>query len=305
MAKGPAAFVRDATGLVRNVSLLDAIALNISNMGGAGILAILGYTTVLLPSMAGVNLVYASIIGLVISVPQIIVYTMMTQRMPRTGGDYVWISRTFGGFVGGVGALAGFMLADIPFISLAALATVFAIGSVAVTEGFSGFMGLALPGNIPGANTVAQFLLASIIVIGLILINMLRPKLGYRIVSLLTIIGVISTVVGICSLLAAGTGGVVNYVNSLGIANTTYTSIASSYSGSTFDPAATGMVVPFFIAFGYIYLNAAPAVASEIKGKNTLRWNVPVSVGLQFLLLTAGIGAMYYAGGFNFINAAF
>ncbi|HYW01424.1 MAG TPA: hypothetical protein VE862_08140 [Candidatus Acidoferrum sp.] len=33
-------------------------------------------------------------IGLLISIPLAITYTLLAASMPRSGGDYVWISRT-------------------------------------------------------------------------------------------------------------------------------------------------------------------------------------------------------------------
>ena len=99
--KTPTVFVRDSTGLVKNVSFLDSISLNLSNMSiGPLMTTIAGSTSatlLIIPTVTGLNLVAAAIIAFLLAVPQIVVYTMMTRRFPRTGGDYVWISRTFGG----------------------------------------------------------------------------------------------------------------------------------------------------------------------------------------------------------------
>jgi hypothetical protein len=53
-------FLREATGLVKSVSLLDAVSINVSDMSAGAALATVGFTTILLPTMAGVNLLYAS-----------------------------------------------------------------------------------------------------------------------------------------------------------------------------------------------------------------------------------------------------
>jgi amino acid transporter len=45
-------------------------------------------------------------------------------------------------------------------------------------------------------------------------------------------------------------------------------------------------------------------VASEIKGKSALKWNVAVSAVVVMLLVTGAFGSMYYAGGMAFVNAA-
>ena len=64
-------------------------------------------------------------------VPQVIIYTMMTRRMPRTGGDYVWVSRSMGGFLGNVLALSGYTMGNIPFAALITLSAVFRLDQLA------------------------------------------------------------------------------------------------------------------------------------------------------------------------------
>ena len=306
MTSQPAAFVRKASGLRRDVSLLDVVSLNLSNMSGGAALGVIGFTTVLLTSMSGVNLVYGSILAWVLSIPEIIVYTMMTSRVSRTGGDYVWVSRVYGGFFGGPLSFMGYTLETMAYMALIALAAVSAIGSVGVAQGFSNMLSLALPGNIPGANVAGQFLIAALVFAVLIAINVFKPKLGFKVVAIAVILAIAATFVGIFSLLAAGTTGVQNYMsflNSIG-SNTTYTAVANSYTGPTFDFGATIFMLPFYAIFIYPWLNAGPAVASEIKGKGALRYNVLISSVVTLIVVTSAFAAMYYAGGFAFINGA-
>ena len=300
----PSVFVREATGLVKNVSLLDAVAINVSDMSAGAALAVVGFTTILLPTMAGVNLVYGSLIAFVLLLPQVVIYTLMTQRIARTGGDYVWVSRNMGGFAGNVLALVGYTMGNIPYLSLIVMSAVFAIGSAGVSLGYSNLMGLALPGNIPGADTTSQFIVAIIILLALVSVNIFRPRIAYKLISAFTILGVAALLIAICTLLATGRNGVETYLSSLGNSTLTYQSVASGYSGPTFDWGATMTFVPFFALFVYPWVNAAPAVGSEIKGKSTLKWNVPVSALIAMILMTSAFGAMYYAGGFAFTNAA-
>jgi amino acid transporter len=298
-------FVREATGLVKQVSLLDAISINISDMSAGAALAVVGFTTILLPSMSGVNIVIASLLAFTILIPQFIVYTMMTQRMPRTGGDYIWVSRSLGGFAGNVSALCGYTVGNLPYASLIAMSSVFAIGASGVALGYSSLLGLALPGNITGADTTSQFIVATLIVLVLVVINIIKPKAAYKMISAFTILGIITLVIANGVLLAGGRAGVASYISSLGIQNTTYDTIANSYSGPWVDWGATLSFVPYFALFTYPWVNAAPALGSEIKGKSTLRWNVPISAVIAMLLTTSAFATMYYVGGFNFINGAF
>jgi amino acid transporter len=306
LAGKPSVFVRDATGLVKSVSMFDAIALNVSSMATGVALASIGFTMVLLPSVSGINLVYASIIGFIFSIPQVIVYTIMTRKVPRTGGDYVWISRNLGGPFGSAISLMGFTLQTLAFLALTVLTTIFAIGSVGVSLGYQSFLGLALSGGTPGAEPMAQFVLGIVIFGILILVNILKPKAGYKIVSVFTVIGILTMILAMGVMLAAGNQGVQSYIatlNSMG-SNVTYTGLVNSYSGPSFDLLPNLFILPFFAIFVYPWVVAGPAVASEIKGKDALRWNVPLAAVISVLLLTAGFGAMYIVGGLPFTNEA-
>lgn len=300
------AFVRKTSGLRRDVTLLDATALNIASMSGGVALGTIGFTTVLLPSISGVNLVFGSLIAWLLTVPMVIVYTLLTTRISRTGGDYVWVSRAFGGMLGGSLAFMGFTCETLSFMGLIALSGVFSIGSVGVQLGYQGMLSLALPGNVSGSDPTLQFIIAVLMLAILVVINWLKPAAGFKIVSILTIFAILATFVAIFVLVGAGQQGIVNYMNTLNTlgANATYTSLANSYSGSTFDFNATILLLPFFAIFAYPWLNYGPAVASELKGKSALKWNVLISSVISFIVITAGFACMYYVGGFSFVNAA-
>ncbi len=301
IAQGKGVFVREATGLVKNVSLLDAVSINVSYMSVGAALALVGFTMLSLPTVSGVNLVLGSAIAALLAVPQMIVYMMMQTRVSRTGGDYVWVSRSLGGFVGGTVSFMGITLETMPYLALIALSTVFAIGSVGSVLGYSYSSNLA----VAGVDPLAQFLIASAIIALLIGLNIFRPRFGYRLISICWIIGIISIGVSVIVLLSAGRAGVENYVASLNIPNETYSSIAGRYGGSpVFDLRTTLLILPFFALFSYPWLNAAPSVGSEMKQGRSRRWNAPVSLLLTFILITVPFATMYYVGGVPFTNSA-
>src|SRR5579862_7680358 len=306
---GRKVFTRESTGLVKSVSFIDAITLNLGNMSvGAG-LGTIGLTTTLLPAAivnSGFNLALTSIIAFLLSVPQIVVYTMMTRRLPRTGGDYVWTSRTLGGFVGSTFSFMGYTLETLAYLALIALSAVFAIGGVGVGLGNSSMFGLSLPANF-GGNALQQFVVAAVIFTALIAINIFTPKSGYKLVSALIIVGVISLAVAIFTLLASGSSSVANYLNFANTnfaANITRSQVSAPPTASSINWNGVFFLIPFFAIFVYPWLNAAPAVASEMKGKSALRWNVPISAIISFILITGAFGAMYAAGGFSFVSGA-
>ncbi|MDE1858666.1 MAG: APC family permease [Thaumarchaeota archaeon] len=323
--KAPTVFARESTGLVKNVSFLDSIALNLSNMSiGPLLTTIAGSTTATLfivPSVTGLNLVAASVIAFILAIPQIVVYTMMSRRFPRTGGDYVWISRTFGGFFGSTMSFFGYTMETLAFLALVAILTDFTVGSAGLTMSFTywGYQGVGAPPYFNWFNLFSdpatQFLVGAVPFAAVILLNIWKPKVGYRLVSVLTIIGVITLLLSMAELLYAGQAGVKAYIDGTapylqyGGANSTYEYLSSHYaaSGGLFDInfGNTIYIMPVVFAFVYPWLNAAPAVASEIKDKRALKWNVPISAVTALVLLTGALAVLYGVAGMPFVNSAF
>jgi amino acid transporter len=317
----PQVFVRESTGLVKNASFFDTIALNLSNMSIGALLGTFGLYGYLIPSIVGLNFTYTCIFGFVVAVPQIVIYTMMTQRFPRTGGDYIWISRTFGGFWGSSLSFMGYTLETTAYLALIVLSAVFAIGAVGyIQSGFTNgtFLGLSLPGN-SGGTPLPQFEVGALIFAVLILINVFKPKAGFKLVSALTIFGVATLLIAIFTLLWAGHSAVVNYVNSAGWTAQSFSPHEPAFANSSlnyntivgaFQPSSNWLtpalfLLPLVFAFVYPWVNAAPAVASEIKGRTALKWNVPISAVIALVLVTSSFATLYYVGGIAFINEAF
>jgi amino acid transporter len=319
------AFARESTGLVKNVSLIDSISLNLSNMSiGPLLTTIAGSTSATLfivsltsPSLlSGLNLVSASIIAFLLSVPQIVVYTMMSRRFPRTGGDYIWITRSFGGFFGSTLSFFGYTMETLAFLALVAVLVDFAVGSVGLTMCFSYGVNATCSWGALFSNSTDQFLVGAIPFAAVILLNIWKPKAGYRLVTVMTLFGIFALLLAIGALLFAGRAGVEGYVNSVGPtlvpfggSNSTYSSLANSYkpSGLAFDTNISHVIyiMPVMFAFVYPWLNAAPAVGSELKGNKTRNWNVPISAVISFTLLTTTLAVLYYVAGMPFVNEAF
>jgi basic amino acid/polyamine antiporter, APA family len=90
-ATGPATFSRKATGLVRAASLKDVLYFNI-NMQNVLIGAI--FTFLLVPALyPQANIYLATLVALGISLPISWVYAKLAAVYPRSGGDYVFVSR--------------------------------------------------------------------------------------------------------------------------------------------------------------------------------------------------------------------
>lgn len=87
----PQTFSRRATGLVRAASLKDVLAFNI-NMQNVFI-GVLFALLLIPPLYPQANIYLATLIALVISLPVSWVYAKLAGVFPRSGGDYVYVSR--------------------------------------------------------------------------------------------------------------------------------------------------------------------------------------------------------------------
>ena len=103
MTVTPRVFVREATGLVKEVGTADTFIYNTNNQNiGIGVLFLLLFV----PSFyVGANLGWSLPITALLVLPTALVYAYLSTIMPRSGGDYVYISRVFGpalGFASGI-----------------------------------------------------------------------------------------------------------------------------------------------------------------------------------------------------------
>jgi amino acid transporter len=86
-----ATFQRRATGLVREAGTLDVLVYNV-NFVSIGLMAVLVFlfSTAFYP---GANLYVTSLLTLAIVLPTSLVFAFFAAAMPRSGGDYVYVSR--------------------------------------------------------------------------------------------------------------------------------------------------------------------------------------------------------------------
>jgi len=85
-------FVRRSTGLVREASALDATIMNAVFSAPVGATLAWGVFFAL-SAFPGADIVTATLWCLVLNVPILIMMALLASSMPKTGGDYVWVSR--------------------------------------------------------------------------------------------------------------------------------------------------------------------------------------------------------------------
>lgn len=170
---GPGVFTRKSSGLVRVMSPRSAIIYNILTMG-----IIFPWTFVWAPTaFEGSNLVIGLVIAFVFELPLALSYAWLASALPRSGGDYVFQSRTFGGAFGFTVVFGLFVVWILQWVALS--------GWLMAVLGIAPLMfGLSATTGVAGFATVGAWASGStgIIIISLVnaLLSMVLLISGFR-----------------------------------------------------------------------------------------------------------------------------
>ncbi|WP_149528243.1 APC family permease [Sulfuracidifex tepidarius] len=293
-------FVRNSSGLVKRVSLLDAVMLNVANMG-AGLAVFTGISPYVEP---GSLLWLSSIITFLVTLPLVILYTFLLIMTHRTGGDYVWLSRYLNGKIGSIMGIAiAFNMP--PYFALSAFFSVAAINSVLTVMGITDHSGTLLylanhvfvnPYN---SLTLSQelfiYVLSGLIFSAIVMVNVVKPKWGFKIVSVFGLISLLGLLVGILAIATATHfhADVLSFLEKDGVTPTPYT-------GPSFSLASTLFMIPYFASFAYIWLYAGPAVSGEISSSRGIKYNIIIGSLLTLAMITLPFYVMDLKGGYSF-----
>ena len=118
-------FLRKASGVVRAISPTDGMFFGY--MSSAGIYALVFYLFLGAGAFPHANYLLANVLSFVFFVPVFAVYSMLASSMPRSGGDYVFISRILSPAVGFAVIWVGYMIWQFFFCYFAASAIVNAV----------------------------------------------------------------------------------------------------------------------------------------------------------------------------------
>jgi amino acid transporter len=114
-AATPEVFTRKASGLVRVMSPYSAFIYNILTMG-----LIFPWTYLWAPgALPGGKLVWGIILATVLEIPIALAYVWLSTALPRSGGDYVFQSRAFGGGWGFTLLMSGFVIWILQWVAMA------------------------------------------------------------------------------------------------------------------------------------------------------------------------------------------
>jgi basic amino acid/polyamine antiporter, APA family len=110
----PEVFTRKASGLVRVMSPYSAFVYNILTMG-----LIFPWTYLWAPgALPGGKLVWGILLATLIEIPIAFSYVWLSTALPRSGGDYVFESRVFGGGVAFTVVMSGYVIWILQWVAL-------------------------------------------------------------------------------------------------------------------------------------------------------------------------------------------
>ncbi len=301
-------FVRQATGLVRQISGLEALGMSINQMGLLYVFNVVAFTPAFYPTA---NPLLGPFVGLLLVLPIVGIYILFAIGIPRTGGDYVWVGRVFNP---GLGFSTNFAFTLIVLSVVGSVAPW--IGDWSISPMFYDLGMLYHNANyINIANSLQSssntFIVSAIFIVIAGLIVIASTKLAAQVVKYWTFIAMIIGVIFIGVVLSAGVSTFAHNYNAFSGSNMSYTQVIANgqttygayngvppaFSNATLYAAALGLL-------GFLGFNSTAYFAGEIKQNR--RSQILAQFGgtiIYAIFITAIIAVEYFGEGPKFVNS--
>lgn len=310
-------YVRQSSGLVREASVLDAIIFNAVFSAPVGATLAFGIFYAL-GSFPGADIVQALLIAFVVNIPVCAMMSMMASAMPRTGGDYVWISRilhpavaVFSNFSAAISALIGAAFWARSFAVLVLGPALAVLGAVTQNNG------LINAGNaVSGSDATGQwwtFGLGLLLIVILAVAMSAGTKTSFRVQNVCWIIASLGTFLAFIALLISSNSSFMANFNAFA---QPFTRSANSFQaiqtaaariGFTFTGghqfSATLPVVAIIMTF-MMWNWWSVYIAGELKSAGKLRRQLSIMIGAlvwDSLFMIIGVLLLYRAAGEQFV----
>ncbi len=305
-------FVRQASGLVRDVSMANALFFNIAAFVGTAVgWAVAFYA--LYPEWVAFGIsayAYMAVLTGVACYFLGMIFASLTTAMPRSGGDYVFTSRIISPFWGWIESwtLVGSALTIIGFEIIVATHN---IQLTAI------LLGVAFPGSaFSGATNWLQDSTSKIIVGIIILlviagISVLKTRTFHKVVMGLTIFAIVSVAINFFGAFTVDSNSMNNALPALGTSSKAIidTATKAGYSLGSPDFSLLGLVglagLGSVILFQYIGFQFSSYIAGEVKGNVRRAVFFAVMGALVFAVFMNSVymDVQGFHYGFNLVNA--
>ena len=300
-------FVRDATGLVRQIGPWSAVAIAVGSIAiGGGFIAFF-YMLGVFPRA---DLPITLLLGLIASFLLGACYVQLVSSLPRTGGDYVFTSRLLHPVVGAsIGGAEFLLFATFPAFWAANFATGNFQSALAALGQLLGWGGLTHFANVSIASGHWKFYaIGLILLIGITLAVVWSTKVGARILMVCFIAGVATLVVALIVILTHTRADFVAAFNSTYKGKATYASVIAAgtkvgYTGG-YSLGNTLGALPYaaLLIWGFSW---AAYPAGELRNvSSTIKWSVYGSASLVMIFYLVTAFAANSVLGSRFLGAA-
>jgi APA family basic amino acid/polyamine antiporter len=315
----PQPYTRRSTGLVREIPLLDMIGFNAVAGGGGPGIAIALILLSALTQFPGANLIVALLIAVPLCLFMWVTYGLLSATMPRTGGDYLYLSRLVHPVFGLATNIAQFVSAVLAagligwLIPVAGLVPAFTIiGRVTNSKGW-----------LDAANTLSTkgwtLGIAIAAIVALSGLSILGTKVAVRAMSLMILVGIPGFLLALGVMLFKSHASFVSALNNF---SEPFTHTKDTYSATVEAGAKAGLQYPdrghgystsatigalittvfFFYPFMWsIYM------AGEMKGAGRRSRQLTAIIGTalgQGLLVIISVVVFLHMVGYDFYTAA-
>ena len=296
----PTVFVREATGLVREVGAWSSFMAVFFLVTGGVVVLLLGtmYTA------PGANWPLAMFVAFLPSLLAGGMFTIIGSSLPRAGADYVFTTRATKPIIGFVNYF-GLNVAFILNIGIFAYYGSSYLGYF--LSGFGAFYNNTSLVN-QGANLVTStptFVIALLIILVFGAMSVMRPKNVWRIIFWVGVVSMIGTVIMFVAMAGITSGSFQTAYNSfMASSNSTYTSVIAQggISMPVASLAATAAALPF-AWFSYTWYNLSLGWTGELKN---VKRSLPITIIVALIAIAAYYmifsGLMVRAFGQSFLN---
>ncbi|MGB9023616.1 MAG: amino acid permease, partial [Candidatus Bathyarchaeia archaeon] len=283
----PIVYARKTSGLIRRLSAWDAMIYNIVFMAPT---AVFVYGIWALLTYPGTDLPTTAIVAALISIPIGLFYAIYSAAMPRSGGDYVWVSRV-------IHPAIGFGMNFFFFIAILGVAgsympwfAQYALGPILEVAGYTDLAAMVATPEFIFPFAVLFFLFSAVVISR-------GAKTSHKVFWVFFILIVVGVIAYVATLLYVGPAGFkanfnaqsgMNYDEVISIANN-----AGFPTGMIWSATLLGLAFTFMNFLGF---NSSIYMSGEIKEVQKAQLiAIPVSVIIFGVIMWIIYSTTYYA----------
>jgi basic amino acid/polyamine antiporter, APA family len=284
----PVVFERKATGLVREAGILDTLIYNI-NFVSLGLMTALVFlfSTAFYP---GANMYWTAILTFLLVVPTSLVFAFFAATMPRSGGDYVYVSRTLHPALGMMSSWNNtvwwFIYGGVPsaFFAQFGLAPLFSTIGQMAGIGWMSDLGTWF------ASDVGTFITGAALIVTLVAIFSRSLKLYFRIQNTLFFLSLIAFIL-IAIVWTVQSKAEIMAQLGAGLGQQTLRGLGQAAAEAGFAAGGPFSLKWTILAGTWVYINlvfnqSSAYIGGEVKRASRLQlWSMPIAATLSILVL--------------------